>query len=139
MYQSGTWLLSTLWTVVCSQDILAVVWLCPQINTSRNSHRLLCTNVAYGCYQYFGLYYVHKMFWPSAGYSLAIGWLLAGYVAKSTHFKTYSTNLKWITPSICILAREYTAICVLFSTNFIFFFQKISSNITILQMQRYSW
>ena len=34
--QSGTWLLSILWTVECSQGFLAIGWLYPKINTLQN-------------------------------------------------------------------------------------------------------
>ena len=56
--------------------------------TSRHSHVLLCTKIAHGCNQYFGLECVHNIFWLSAGCRLAIVWLLVGYVPKSIHFKT---------------------------------------------------
>ena len=61
---------------------LFISWLCPQINILQDSHIPLCTKVAHGCYQYFGLWCLHTIFWQSAGY-----WL-ASYVPKSIHFKT---------------------------------------------------
>ena len=59
----------------------AIVWLYIGwllVGMSQNqytSKHILHTKVAQGCYQYFGLYCVHKIFWLSTGYRVAIGWL----------------------------------------------------------------
>ena len=48
--------------------------------TSRHNH-ILCSKVAHGCNQYFGLCSrdILTISWQLAGYRLAIGWLSAGY------------------------------------------------------------
>ena len=99
MYQSGTWLISIRWTVVCSQDFclfagyrLAIGWLCPKINTLQDI-------VIY--------YYVSKLHMAAIntldctvstkcfGYQLAIRWLAAGYwLAMSPNQYTSKHNPK---------------------------------------------
>ena len=89
MYQSGMWLQSILWTVLCSQVFLIIGWLCPKINILQD---MLYTTM-YQC----GTWLL-SILWPVVCSQdfLATGWLLAGYrlaigyVLKSIHFKTQS-------------------------------------------------
>ena len=89
MYQSGTWLLSILWTVVCSWDFFTIGWLSAgywlvislNLYTSRHSHILLCTLYQSGTWLLLILWAVLcsqdflVIGWLLAGYWLAIGWL----------------------------------------------------------------
>ena len=72
MYQSGTWLLSILLTVVCSQDFFAIGWLCPQINTLQDI-------VIYYYVPMWAIAAINTLdcsvFTSCFGYQLAIGWL----------------------------------------------------------------
>ena len=90
MYQSGTWLLSILWTVLCPQDFLATGWLsltisrlftgyqqaiAPNQYTSKHSHALLCTKVWHGCKSILWNGECSQDFLLLVGYRLAIDWL----------------------------------------------------------------
>ena len=95
MYQSLTWLQAILWTAVCVRLFLAIGWLlavpgCLKINTLQDIHVVINHYVPkwhMAAINTLDCIVFTRFFWLSAGYQLAIGWLLAGYVPKSIHLK----------------------------------------------------
>ena len=103
--ESGTWLLSILGSVVCSQDFLANGWLSASYWLAIFQHQY---NSRHSIYHYVPKWHmavlntldssVFKRFfgyrlaisWLSAGLWLGFGWLLVGYVPTSIYFKTGS-------------------------------------------------
>ena len=76
MYQSGTWLLSKLWTVVCSQAFLAIGWLSAGYWRVQNQDIVIYYYVPKWHMAAINIFYC-SVFMRFFGYRLAIGWLCA--------------------------------------------------------------